>query len=364
MRRRDFMLGATTGAIVAGLPAIVHGKATTLGELAAAKGLLFGCPLRLPLLDSEPGYAAMAQECSLYVCGDMQWRLVAPSPTVTNLAKPDAARRWAFAHGMKLKGHALLWHLQTPAWFTTLQDRAAALRALQGHIQTMCGHFAGSMQSWDVVNEPLQIGDRPDGLRATPFLKQIGPEYLDYAFQAAREADGKPLLVLNENSLEYDVPEQRGKRRAMLNLIDGFKRRNTPIDAVGIQSHLSTAERNNFNEAVFARFLGEISARGLKIMVTEMDMIDTGSPSDIKARDADVADFYRQYLDVALANRATIAVVTWGLTDKESWIRHGAFPQFIRKDALPVRPLPFDDRYRRKPAYDAIARALAAAPQR
>src|SRR5262249_10325560 len=152
--------------------------------------------------------------------------------TVTNLAKPDAARRWAFAHGMKLKGHALLWHLQTPAWFTTLQDRAAALRALQGHIQTMCGHFAGSMQSWDVVNEPLEIGDRADGLRMTPFMKQIGPEYLDDAFRTAREADGKALLLLNENSLEYDVPDQRAKRRAMLNLIDGFKRRNTPLDAV------------------------------------------------------------------------------------------------------------------------------------
>jgi endo-1,4-beta-xylanase len=364
MHRRDFVLAAASGIVAASMPVVARGKAPTLGEVAATKGLLFGSPLRIALLESDPGYAAMAGECSLYVCGDMQWRLVAPSPVVTSFAKPDAARRWAFAHGMKFRGHALLWHLQMPPWFETLANRAAAVQALQNHIHAMGTHFVGAMQSWDVVNEAIQVGDRSDGLRVTPCLKQIGPEYLDLAFQAAREADPRAALVLNENSLEYDVPEQRHRRNALLRLIDGFQRRNTPIDVIGIQSHLSTAERRTFNEGVFARFLGEISARGLKIMLTEMDMIDAGSPSDVKARDADVADFYRHYLQVALDNKATTAVITWGLTDKESWIRHGALPQFIRRDGLPARPLPFDDNYRRKAAYDAIGQALAAAPRR
>jgi endo-1,4-beta-xylanase len=320
--------------------------------------------LRLSRLQSDPGYAAIAGECSLYVCGEVEWRFVAPSPTTNDFATPDVARRWAFAHGMKFRGHSLLWHLPTPPWFEAMTDRAAAHQALQDHLRTICGRYAGSMQSWDVINKPLQDGTHAGRLRASAFLKQIGPEYLDLAFRTAREADPKAALVLNENSLEYDVPEQRRKRRGMLNLIDGFKRRNTPIDAVGVQSHMSTAERGSFNEDVFARFLGEISARGLKIMVTEMDMIDTGSPSDVKARDADVAAFYRRYLNVALDNRATTAVITWGLADKESWIRHGVLPQFGRKDGLPARPLPFDDDYHRKPAYDAIAQAIAAAPRR
>jgi endo-1,4-beta-xylanase len=364
MHRRDFLLATASAAACAILPSFARAGDKTLGQIAAAKDLLFGSPLGVSRLTGDPGYSAMARECSLYVCADMHWRLVAPNPETTDFTKPDAAHQWALAHGMKFRGHALVWHLQMPPWFEGLPDRAAAVRALQFHIHAMGTHFAGAMQSWDVVNEAIQIGHRSDGLRETAFLRQIGPEYLDIAFQAAREADPRAALVLNENSLEYDVREQRRQRNALLRLVDGFKRRTTPIDAIGIQSHLSTAERGTFKEDVFARFLGEISARGLKIMLTEMDMIDTGSPSDVKARDADVAAFYRRYLDVALDNKATTAVITWGLTDKESWIRHGRFPQFVRKDGLPARPLPFDDDYRRKPAYDAIAQALAAAAPR
>ena len=99
-------------------------------------------------------------------------------------------------------------------------------------------------------------------------------------------------------------------------------------------------------------------------MVTEMDVVDRSAPSDIAARDAQVAAVYKRFLDAALDNPALIAVMTWGLTDKESWIVRGDLKNFIRSDGLKPRPLPFDDDYRPKPAYDAIANALRAAPVR
>ena len=55
-------------------------------------------------------------------------------------------------------------------------------------------------------------------------------------------------------------------------------------------------------------------------MVTELDVTDRSSPSDIATRDEEVARLYGLYLDVALHNRVAIAVITWGLTDRESWI--------------------------------------------
>jgi endo-1,4-beta-xylanase len=362
--RRKFLLAAAVAIAGANVPSNARAGGPSLSQIAGAKGLLFGSLLRLSSLETDPGYAALAAECSLYVCADMHWRLVAPDPTTTDFTKVDAALRWARAHAMKFRGHALAWHLQMPPWFEALADRAAAVRALRAHIHAMGTHFAGAMQSWDVVNEPIETGHRADGLRKTPLLDKIGPEYLDIAFQTAREADPRAMLVLNENSLEYDVYDQRRRRSALLRLVDGFKQRNTPIDAIGIQSHLSTAQRGRFDANVLDRFLREISDRGLKIMTTEMDVVDTGSPADIAARDADVAAFYRRYLEVVLDNPATTAVVTWGLTDKDSWITRGALPIFVRKDGVAARPLPFDDSYRRKPAYYAIAQALASAPRR
>lgn len=150
----------------------------------------------------------------------------------------------------------------------------------------------------------------------------------------------------------------------MLDIVDGFRRRNTPIDVIGLQSHLATEYNWKLYDRGLADFLKEISDRGLKIMVTELDVVDRGSPSGIPARDAEVAALYRRYLDVVLDNRATIGVVTWGLTDKDSWITRGDRPEFRRDDGLPARPLPLDDRFRRKPAYDAIAEAFRSAPLR
>src|SRR5262249_54638551 len=155
---------------------------------------LFGSWLSLQHLNQDPTYAQTAiRECSLYVCATMHWRLVAPSPTVTDFSKVDAAYAWAQAHDMKFRGHSLLWHQETPPWFAALSDRPSAVSALENHVRQMCTHFAGKMQSWDVVNEAFQNG-RPGGLRDSVFLKKIGPKYLDIAFRAARESDPKALL--------------------------------------------------------------------------------------------------------------------------------------------------------------------------
>ena len=110
--------------------------------------------------------------------------------------------------------------------------------------------------------------------------------------------------------------------------------------------------------------LKEISDRGLKIVVSELDVIDTSAPGDVAARDAEVASMYKDYLDVALANPATTTVITWGLADPDSWVSHYAIDEFKRADGLPPRPLPFDGELKPKPAYFAIADAFKAAPGR
>lgn len=369
--RRDLLLAAASSVFLSACD-VASAEEPGLKQLAASKGLLYGSLIRYgspstkaAYVMSDPAYARMMErECSLYVSITMFWKLVAPTPERTNLSPVDPVLAWAQAHGMGFRGTPLVWQSQTPSWFGELPDRTAAVKAMQERVRVTCARFAGKIQSWDVVNEPILTKGGAEGLRKNVFFKKIGPEYIDIAFQTAREADPKALLTLNDNSLEYSTATHRDRRRALLALVDGLQKRKVPIDAIGIQTHLATEYADRLDENSLAAFLKEISDRGLKIMITEMDVIDRSAPSDLAARDAEVASLYKRFLDVALANRSLIAVITWGLSDRESWITRGDQAAFRRKDGLPARPLPFDENYRPKKAYYAIADALRAAPGR
>lgn len=99
---------------------------------------------------------------------------------------------------------------------------------------------------------------------------------------------------------------------------------------------------------------------GYRLLVTELDVRDNGLPVETKARDRGVADHARAYLDVTLSFPRLRDVVAWGMTDRFSWIE-GFEP---RVDKAQRRPCPYDARYRAKPLREAIAVALAEAPQR
>jgi endo-1,4-beta-xylanase len=403
MVRREFLrnlAGSSFGLAVAGsmvgsahfFRAASASSTTTLKQIAAAKGLLYGSLVKanclaatpeeveaigLPadrfFLPSNASYTEMvARECNLVVDdgGDIQWGIVAPTPDKTLFKRAEFAYHWAHSHGTKFGGHALVSHEAVPKWFMGLPDREAAVKALLDHVRLLCSHFAGNIQSWDVVNEVFRTEQgRPDGLDPGNFVDKIGPEYLDIAFSAAREADPNALLVHNEHNLDYDNPTQELNRKSFIKLLDGYKKRKTPIDAVGIQAHLRIAENGALNDRVLAEFLQEISGRGLKILITELDVVDRGAPGDIPKRDAEVAALYKRYLDVVLSNKATIAVINWGLCDLDSWIycedKNCYENKYTRRDDdLPPRPLLFDADYQPKPAYFAIAEAIKSAPSR
>jgi endo-1,4-beta-xylanase len=120
-----------------------------------------------------------------------------------------------------------------------------------------------------------------------------------------------------------------------------------------MQGHLS-AFGTQVDQKKLAAFLGAVRQMGLKILVTEHDVDDSGGPSDIAARDRAVADASRRFLDVMLDNPATIAVVTWGLSDRfldpPGWRDRlaGRYP----------RMLPLDRDYNRKPMWQAMAKAF------
>ena len=333
-----------------------------LRKLAAAKGLIYGTAISAASVKADPEFADLVlRHAGLVVAeNDMKWdHLNWWRPEDDNYGAADTVAAFALDNGLVLRGHNLLWYRSTPHWFFDLRDKRAMERAVVAHIHSVTARYRGQIHSWDVVNELIEPGHRrPDGLRTAVFLEKMGPDYIDLAHHTARGADPRAVLVVNEYGLELDAPDHEARRVTLLNLLERMLRSGTPVDAVGIQAHLPGVGGPPLSASRLRRFLAEIAGLGLAIQITELDVIDTDAPADETIRDRLAADMYSRFLDVALDEPAVEMVVTWGLSDRYSWLAKS------RRDRLPARPLPFDADLKPKPAFDAMARAFAHAPQR
>jgi len=341
----------------------------TLRKLAAEKGLTYGTTIAAAQISGDPPFVDLVRyEAGLVVAeNEMKWQVMNRGvPGDDDYVPADTIANFASANKLVLRGHNLLWYHRTPEWYFDLTDRQEQERAVVDHIQQLAGRYRGKIHSWDVVNEPIEPKNgRPDGLRTEVFLETLGPEYLDLAYHTARDADPNARLVVNEYDVELDAPEQEARRIALLHLLEGMRRSGTPVDAVGIQAHLTAAGGPPLSAPILRRFLADIASLGLTIQITELDVTDENAPADVTVRDSLVADTYRRFLDVALDEPAVKMVVTWGLSDRHSWIvRRETYQAKWRTDDAASRPLPFDADLEAKPAFDAIAAAFAHAPHR
>jgi endo-1,4-beta-xylanase len=338
-----------------------------LKDLAAAKGILYGsCAAAPQLLSPDDFTELLVRECALVVPeNEMKWADMMGPGESSDYRLGDKMIDFVTGHGMLFRAHTMLWYWRTPGWFTEIADRGLAEKKMLERVNDMGTRYKGRVYSWDVVNEPLKPDDgRPDALRQSVFLEKVGPQYLDLAYRAARAADPHAKLVVNEYDIEYDTPEQDTKRLALLKLIERMKKDGTPVDAVGVQAHLSV-DRLPFSAKKLRTLLADLAAFGVELQVTELDCTDERAPADIKERDRMVADEYRRFLDVALDETAVKVLVTWGVSDRHSWIvRHETNNMKWRTDAEPSRPLPFDAALQPKPAWTAIVQALDHAPKR
>jgi endo-1,4-beta-xylanase len=371
--RRGFLAAgrAALGAGATGMRSRRSRAAETIAlrKLAAEKGLLYGTTISATQITGDPPFVELVrQEAGLVVAeNEMKWQVMNRGALGDDDYGPaDTIANFAAAHNLVLRGHNLLWYHRTPNWYFDLTNRQEQERAVVDHIRQLAGRYRGKIHSWDVVNEPIEPKDgRLDGLRTAVFLETLGPEYLDLAYHTARDVDPKTRLVVNEYDIELDAPEHEARRIALLHLLERMRRSGTPVDAVGVQAHLTADGGPPFSASVLRRFFAEIAGLGLTIQITELDVTDEHATADVTIRDGLVADTYRRFLDAALAEPAVKMVVTWGLSDRHSWIvRQETSQAKWRTDDAASRPLPFDADLEPKPAFDAIAGAFAHAPRR
>ena len=273
----------------------------------------------------------------------MKWEVIHPEPERYDFTRGDALVTYARQHGMAVRGHVLVWDLQMPAWVTDGQfTRQEWMQILCSHIKSVVGHYRGQIYAWDVVNEAVN----QDGtLRNTFWMSKLGPEYIAMAFQWAREADPNAKLFYNDNGGEGLNP----KSQAIYALVQGLQQTGVPVDGVGMQMH--TWLDGAPPAADLSANMQRLADLGLEIHITEMDVRLQNSTSDTVTKLEEQADLYRQVLSVCLSVTSCKAFLTWGLTDRYSWI-----PGFTGK---PDAPLLFDKDGLPKPAYFAIVKLLA-----
>jgi endo-1,4-beta-xylanase len=370
--RRD-ILGAIAGATL--LPAgFAHAQDALdepLRDIAARKGMRFGTALGHGRSQfGDAAYRALvARECNLIVAeNEMKWQGLEPQEGQPNYAPADEMLAWARQKGIAVRGHNLFWQTEKwlPAWVAHADfgadKKQGVERLMRKHVRSVCEHFGSSIVSWDVVNEAV---DPADGkLRQNVLTRPLGAlEQIDLAFQLAHEFAPHAQLVYNDY-MRGDAGSAR-HRAGVLALLADLKKRGTPVNALGLQSHIGSwdeTDRGRSDLLEWRRFLDEVSGMGFELVITELDVNDRRLPADIVRRDAGVAAATRDYLDVTLSHPRLRDILVWGMSDNISWLQ--TWDEAPRTDKLPQRPTPFDAQLRAKPMRAAIAAALKAAPAR
>jgi endo-1,4-beta-xylanase len=285
---------------------------------------------------------------------------IRPQRKVWDFSRADRLFAFARANGLAMRGHTLVWNENAPDWLKGLSRRSIQYE-FDRHIDKVAARYAGRLHSWDVVNEPFWPGHgKKGGYRTGPWFEAMGAGYVARAFRRAAAADPAARLVLNEAHTERNDDVGKTIRAAMLRLIDQLLDAGVPLHAIGLQGHLQPGKP--YDDNAFADFLWQINSRGLAVYITEFDINDETYPGDLDQRDQRVALRGYTFLKTIFDVPAVQMVINWQLADHYSWYRDLARSGQLRSRRAP-RPLPFDDTYRRKPLWTAMARAMAERPR-
>jgi endo-1,4-beta-xylanase len=250
---------------------------------------------------------------------------VQPEKGTWSFEVPDTIINEMIKEGFSIHGHTLAWHQQSPEWINYAGISAEEAREnLITHVQTVMAHYKGRVYSWDVLNEAM--ADNPPhpenwraSLRETPWLKALGPDYIELLFLTARETDPAVKLYYNDYNLD-----NRNKAQAVFNMIKELNEKNPQaggrplIDGIGLQSHYNL----NTSPVNVERSLEQFISLGLEISISELDVQVPPGPEGLMSGEqalrqgamyATLFTLYKKYAD------KIYRVTTCGMEDSTSW---------------------------------------------
>jgi endo-1,4-beta-xylanase len=372
--RRTVLKGAAgavaTGALSGPLADVALARKSPLWRAARSNGIVYGAATASWQLGDKKNVEIIRRQAAIvFTQDDFLWYTLKPSRNAPlNFDAADQIVDFAEANKQLVFGAHLVWDEGFgDGWgedemFKLSEQEARDL--LFGTVRATVERYKGRVAAWIVVNEGIS-NEGKRGMRTDyPWYQTIGRSYMRESYELVRSIDPNATLVLNEFGFETvnqygDRPGPR--RKAALQVIDELQRQNTPLDAFGIQAHL-LADRfhERFNAKAYRHFLSELADRGLDIIITEMDVLDDGLPKSRAVRDRAVAEIYKRYLDVVLHEPAVKSVMTFGLSDAYTWLQE----DMPREDGAHRHALPYDEKFRRTRAWDALHGSLRRARNR
>lgn len=277
---------------------------------------------------------------------------------------------------IKVRGHVLVWHSQTPEWWfhedydanKPYADTETMNRRLEWYIKTMAEHFTGEdskyhgmFYGWDVVNEAVSDGGsryRNAAENSSWWAVYESNEFIVNAFRYANQyMDPEVELYYNDYN-EWFIAKRAGIEQL---LKDVQEAEGTRIDGMGMQGHYQTVGSPTIKE--FADAARAYAAIVGQVQITELDMKATSFYNGTEI--TRVKEFetqgrrYKELYDTVKSLREEGVNVTnitlWGVVDKNSWLQTFNAVGGAADGKQRQCPLLFDDDYMVKPAFWAFA---------
>lgn len=348
-----------------GSPADAPRDVTTLRGCADALGLKIGVMGDVGDIEwwSPPGRCAEACQAnetyriqktqfnSVFLTSISISEVLRESQYAYDFRKPDFYADMAIQNNQHIRGDFLVYGLDSdiipfrdlPDWLHNSKwTRQEYISFMQEHITTVMTHFKGRIKEWSVVNEPTV----KDPNYQLFWRRKIGPEYVQLAFEAAREADPEATLLLNDSGGDY---KGAAYSEEILALVRDLKAKGL-VDEVGMEMHVGSGHSNidplhpPAREGIIDQ-MKRYQDVGVDVVVTELDVVANRFPGTVEDQRRAQADAYRFIIEAVVESGGACRSVTfYTLNDEYSWSTDGAVALYSHN-----KP---------KPAYYAVLKAL------
>ena len=298
---------------------------------------------------------------------------------------------------IRVRGHVLVWHSQTPEWFfhedydvaKPYADKGTMNRRLEWFIFSVFDHYFGKAANgkydglfygWDVVNEAVNgntyrddnvIPDESDtstsdtrhGSNSMWWRVYQSNEFIINAFKYANQYAPEDVELYYNDYGETDNTKCEG----IVKLINDVKHAaGTRLDAFGMQAHYNV---DGFSAAQFKSVAKKYAQAAGKVQLTELDFKASstydGTAATKESEYTKMAYCHKNLYEAikALKNEGTnvSGLTVWGVIEPNSWL-HSQSNVGGGANGSAQCPLLFDGNYKAKPAYWAYVDASQLKP--
>lgn len=298
---------------------------------------------------------------------------------------------------IRVRGHVLVWHSQTPEWFfhedydvaKPYADKETMNRRLEWFIFSVFDHYFGKAANgkydglfygWDVVNEAVNgntyrddkvISDASDtstsdtrhGSNSMWWRVYKSNEFIINAFKYANKYAPNDVELYYNDFGETDNTKCEG----IVKLINDVKSaEGTRLDALGMQAHYNV---DGFSAAQFKSVAKKYAQAAGKVQLTELDFKASstydGTAATKESEYTKMAYCHKNLYEAikALKEEGTnvSGITVWGVIEPNSWL-HSQSNLGGGASGSAQCPLLFDGNYKAKPAYWAYVDATKLQP--